>query len=360
MRSVFGGEEPEEYSSGDALGGPDERPPSLWDDEADTSAPPARNVAASRSPGSNSTRRRRIVAVAAGAAVLVSGAVWWGAVGGDEPVSTIADVEERPTDPAPPRVPAPTAADEIDAEATPSSAPAPSPTAPQAATQESPNSPPRLESAPPQAVLPAALAPSWDPFAALEHLPDERELSHRGDHPYDRDAFGQQWMDVDRNGCDTRNDILRRDLMDLRVKPGTNGCVAHSGRLIDPYTARSFAFERGSGNAGELHIDHVVALGDAWRKGAWAWSPDRREAFANDPLNLVVTFGDVNMEKGAKDASEWLPPDKKMHCGFALQVIYVKQTYDLAVSDEERAALFNALGMCTENSPLLGGWDTGL
>jgi len=101
---------------------------------------------------------------------------------------------------------------------------------------------------------------------------------------YTRDQFGQSWFDTDRNGCDTRNDILRRDLTSRQMK---NACKVMAGTLTpDPYTGTSIRFIYGG--ASEVDIDHVVALSDAWQKGAARWPAGKRLAFANDPLNLLA------------------------------------------------------------------------
>ena len=99
---------------------------------------------------------------------------------------------------------------------------------------------------------------------------------------YDRALFGQAWADVDRNGCDTRNDVLRRDLTAYVLKTGTHGCLVLSGTLHDPYTGTTIAFVRGQSTSAKVQIDHVVALSDAWQKGAQQWSTSRRTAYAND------------------------------------------------------------------------------
>ena len=125
---------------------------------------------------------------------------------------------------------------------------------------------------------------------------------------YDRDLFGQAWADVDRNGCDTRNDILRRDLTRYTLKAGTHGCLVLKGTLNDPYTGTTISFVRGQGTSNAVQIDHVVALSDAWQKGAQQWSQTRRTAFANDPLNLLAVDGPTNLRKGDGDAATWLPP----------------------------------------------------
>src|SRR4051794_11932773 len=105
---------------------------------------------------------------------------------------------------------------------------------------------------------------------------------------YERDNFGSGWVDTDRNGCDTRNDVLARDLSNETFKPGTRNCVVLTGTLADPYSGRSIAFQRGQGTSDDVQIDHVVALSDAWQKGAQAMDGGRRTAFANDPLNLLA------------------------------------------------------------------------
>lgn len=204
----------------------------------------------------------------------------------------------------------------------------------------------------PVALLPV---PGWEPLAALDALAVIDDDVSLAETSYDRDHFGQRWADVDRNGCDTRNDTLRRDLDELVVREGTQGCVAQSGTLLDPYTGQEFSFERGTAHAGELHIDHIVALADAWHKGAEAWAEERRTEFANDPMNLVATLGYVNQSKGASDASSWVPPEENARCGFAVHVVWVKEQYELAVATGEAATLEQLLSTCRSSSPPLVG-----
>lgn len=163
--------------------------------------------------------------------------------------------------------------------------------------------------------------------------------------PYERSAFGQAWADTDRNGCDTRNDVLRRDLADVTLDPATRGCVVLTGRLDDPYTGRIVLFARGP-DSRDVQIDHVVALGDAWRSGAAGWSTAERTGFANDPANLLAVEGDANEDKGAADAAAWLPPEPGYRCAYAVRQVRVKAAYRLGVSTEERAALGRALDGC--------------
>lgn len=158
---------------------------------------------------------------------------------------------------------------------------------------------------------------------------------------YDRDLFGRGWVDVDRNGCDTRNDILRRDLR-ARTMQGT--CVVVSGRLQDPYSARSVFFVRGG--ASEVDIDHVVALSDAWQKGAQQWSAAKRVAFANDPLNLLAADASLNRAKGDSDAASWLPPRRASWCSYVARQIAVKRKYELWVTAAEKSAMERVLSGC--------------
>ena len=163
---------------------------------------------------------------------------------------------------------------------------------------------------------------------------------------YDRGLFGQAWADDDRNGCDTRNDVLRRDLRAYVLKAGTHGCLVLSGTLHDPYTATTIAFLRGRSTSAKVQIDHVVSLSDAWQKGAQQWSTPRRTAYANDPLNLLAVDGSTNARKGDGDAATWLPPNKPYRCSYAARQVAVKAKYGLWVTRAERDALARILVAC--------------
>ncbi|WP_082874329.1 DUF1524 domain-containing protein [Arthrobacter sp. OY3WO11] len=164
---------------------------------------------------------------------------------------------------------------------------------------------------------------------------------------YDRALFGQAWADVDRNGCDTRNDILQRDLTGITF---TNGvpCKVQSGTLADPYTGTSISFLRGSGTSSKVQIDHVVALSDAWQKGAQQLTTEQRTAFANDPLNLQATDGPTNQKKGDGDAATWLPPNKGFRCDYVARQVSVKATYGLWVTLAEHNAMAAILASCAD------------
>ncbi|MFB8228563.1 DUF1524 domain-containing protein [Cellulosimicrobium sp. NPDC055967] len=165
---------------------------------------------------------------------------------------------------------------------------------------------------------------------------------------YDRDVFGPAWADVDRNGCDTRNDILARDLAGETFKPGTHDCVVLTGALDDPYTATTIAFQRGNATSSAVQIDHVVALSDAWQKGAQQLDPDTRRAFANDPLNLLAVDGPTNQAKGDGDAATWLPPNKAFRCEYVARQVAVKAAYKLWVTQAEHDAIARLLTSCPD------------
>jgi Protein of unknown function (DUF1524) len=163
---------------------------------------------------------------------------------------------------------------------------------------------------------------------------------------YSREQFGPAWADVDRNGCDTRNDILNRDLTAKQWRPGTHGCVVIAGLLADPYTGTSIPFAKADASA--VQIDHVVALSDAWQKGAASWSAARRLAFANDPLNLLAVDGPSNERKSDGDTATWLPPNKSYRCRFVARQVAVKAKWDLWVTAAERDAIVRVLAKCPE------------
>ncbi len=163
---------------------------------------------------------------------------------------------------------------------------------------------------------------------------------------YDRDQFGQRWADTNRNGCDTRNDILKRDLTNVVFKAGTRNCVVVGGDLIDPYSGKTINFVRGNVSSMEVQIDHVVALSNAWQTGAFKLSLAVRTQFANDPLNLLAVQGRLNSQKGDGDAATWLPPSKSFRCNYVARQITVKAKYGLWVTPPEKAAMESILAKC--------------
>lgn len=163
---------------------------------------------------------------------------------------------------------------------------------------------------------------------------------------YDRALFGQNGFDSDRNGCDTRNDILRRDLTDLVIKEDSNGCKVLRGALIDPYSGDAMTFVSGVNTSVLVQIDHVVPLAWAWDNGASVWTTEQRQDFANDPRNLLAVSGELNQEKSASGPASWLPPNRAAHCDYATIFTGVLVEYRLSVPSDDRAVLAQVLSGC--------------
>ena len=202
---------------------------------------------------------------------------------------------------------------------------------------------------PPQASQPAPAphSPAYDTArVTLDRLP-VKGWDRITD--FARYRFGEAWSDdvnveFGHNGCNTRDDILRRDLADLVVRPGT--CYAQSGVLHDPYTGQTIAFMRGPQTSDAVQIDHLVSLSDAWYKGAREWDDQRRRDFANDPRNLLAVGAQVNFDKAFRDATAWLPPNTAFRCEFVARQIDVKAAYGLWLSRNERRAMEDVLARC--------------
>jgi hypothetical protein len=224
-------------------------------------------------------------------------------------------------------------------------------------TPASNSAPASTSSSPPSAAPPGAAAPGPVPAGTLDPAAAGGALAALAVAPkgrlagYDRDCgagagcvFGPAWSDVDHNGCDTRNDVLHRDLTAIQVRPGTHDCVVVAGTLADPYTGTTVAFVKA--HADQVQIDHVVPLAAAWTQGAAAWTVARRTEFANDPGNLIATESGPNESKGDDTADEWVPPNTAFGCAYARVVVTVKQRYALSVTPAEQAALRRLLATC--------------
>ncbi len=161
---------------------------------------------------------------------------------------------------------------------------------------------------------------------------------------YSRLEFGEGW--AKNNGCDTRNKVLQRDLSDKRL--ADDGCIVLNGVLEDPYTGKRIEFMRGSITSSAVQIDHVVALSDAWQKGAQFISLESRINLANDALNLLAVDGPTNMKKSDGDAATWLPSNKAFRCQYVARQIAVKVKYTLWVTLPERGAMEKVLKNCPD------------
>lgn len=171
---------------------------------------------------------------------------------------------------------------------------------------------------------------------------------------YDRDRFGSAWADTDSNSCDTRDDILKRDLEDVKFSDGD--CKVSYGVLEkDPYSGKHVVYQRGRSL---VDIDHVVPLSDAWQKGAKYWDSRKRIALANDPLNLIAVDSSTNRSKGDGDAATWLPPNKSYRCTYVAAQVAVKKKYQLWVTAAEKSAMEKVLSTCSGQKLPSGGNPT--
>ncbi len=177
-------------------------------------------------------------------------------------------------------------------------------------------------------------------LAVLEAIPVKEKASGAA---FDRNTFGPAWIDVDHNGCDTRNDTLARDLH----SPALNGsCIVTAGTLTDPYSGTRLDFRRGVGTSDLVQIDHIVSLSDAWVTGAQALTSDQRTTFANDPLNVIAVSEAARSQKAGASASEWVPSNAAFRCEYVARQVSVKATYGLWVTSAERDAMSKVLQGC--------------
>lgn len=163
---------------------------------------------------------------------------------------------------------------------------------------------------------------------------------------YARTTFGSALRDTDGNGCDQRNDVLRRDLTRTTFRAGTNGCSVLTGTLSDPYTGRKILFNRTQKGPARIRIDHVVPLADAWMKGARSWSVAKRTEFATDSLNLLAVGAGARTAKRGSDAAGWLPKAMDYRCAYVARQIAVKRKYGIWVTATERSTMAGILAKC--------------
>lgn len=160
---------------------------------------------------------------------------------------------------------------------------------------------------------------------------------------YARTQFGNGWLNID--GCDMRNVILHRDLQQTVVN---TSCKVTGGILHDPYTGKIIQFVRGETTSDLVQIDHVVALSDAWQKGAQLLTPEQRIELANDALELLAVDGAANQAKADSDAASWLPANKEFRCQYVARQIAVKAKYGLWVTPAEKVAMERVLEACPD------------
>ena len=192
----------------------------------------------------------------------------------------------------------------------------------------------------PQAFSNTTYAQSYEGFiSTLNSLEVKGRAPKTG---YSRAQF-PHWSDLDRNGCDARNDILKRDLTEVLFKAGTRDCKVLSGILLDPFSNKVLTF---TSVKSAVDIDHVVALSNAWQTGAAYFDRNIRSQIANDPLNLLAVDAKLNRQKGDGDAATWLPPNKAFRCEYVSRQVSVKAKYSLWVTPPEKEAITRVLNQC--------------
>lgn len=224
----------------------------------------------------------------------------------------------------------------------------------------------------------ASAAPNADPgpdaaasLATVAALPDTDWVDD-GSYAGARDElFGDAWSyDFDGNGCDARNDILARDLSAISLSGGSNlnECTVTTGTLLDPYTGETISFTRGMDTSSEVQIDHLLPLKAVYATGGQAWSQEKRESLANDPINLLAVKGSENGSKSDSLPSDWLPgvypgvsdrhdlgqrvvwddlpADTTLQCWYVQQLVPVFVAYELGLTEQDRVAMTTVLETC--------------
>ena len=165
---------------------------------------------------------------------------------------------------------------------------------------------------------------------------------------YKRDEFYSGWPTVD--GCNLRQRIIKREFGESAV---LDGCNVIAGEYDEPYTGEHKVFTSREQISKGIQIDHVVALSDAWQKGAQYMEQEVRYNIATDPLNLLAVDGAANEKKSDGDAATWLPANKMFRCQYVARQISVKYKYKLWVTEAEKEAISRVLENCP-NEPAVG------
>lgn len=165
-------------------------------------------------------------------------------------------------------------------------------------------------------------------------------ISVQNEYPagYSRELF-PHWLDIDGDGCNAREQVLKRDSVTLpQVDP--YNCYVVAGDWVSPYDGRTVR------DRTQVDIDHVVALKEAWDSGAWAWSAAQRTAYANDTSDirsLVAASASSNRSKSDKDPSNWLPTRSSYVCTYLGNWISIKARWGLSMDRSEHGRIRNVL-----------------
>jgi len=186
---------------------------------------------------------------------------------------------------------------------------------------------------------------TWAATAAS--LPVTSDLDADESPAYRRADYGERWADVDGNGCAQRDDVLARDLTDL-VR---SSCTVTSGTLHDPYTGETITFPRqltalgGSPIGRSIRLDRIISLRAAHEGGAWKWSPERRQEFANSLENMLAVDAEAARLKDGRGPAAWMPVDA-FACEYAIRYTWIAKAWGLSIASEDRDALSTTLIAC--------------
>ena len=152
------------------------------------------------------------------------------------------------------------------------------------------------------------------------------------------------------DGCSLRQRIIRREFGESAV---LEECNVVAGEFDEPYTGEHLKFSTRDEISKGIQIDHVVALSDAWQKGAQNLSAEKRYEVATDPLNLLAVDAAANKKKSDGDAATWLPANKRFRCQYVARQVSVKYKYSLWVTEAEKSAISKVLENCPKE-PAIG------
>lgn len=171
---------------------------------------------------------------------------------------------------------------------------------------------------------------------------------------YDREEFYSDWPVID--GCSLRQRIIKREFGETAVLDSENRCTVVAGEYDEPYTGEHKVFREREEISEGVQIDHIVALSDAWQKGAQYLDAETRREIATDPLNLIAVDAAANQQKSDGDAATWLPANKAFRCQYVARQIAVKYKYGLWVTEAEKEAMVRVLTACP-NQTVVGVED---
>ena len=142
---------------------------------------------------------------------------------------------------------------------------------------------------------------------------------------------------------DARQEVLVAESRTTVSYKTDRGCRVSAGQWLEPYTGTVVT------DPSTLDVDHMVPLGNAHASGAWRWSPERREQYANyldDPQHLIAVTASANRSKGARGPQNWKPDDRSYWCQYAVDWVTIKDDWDLTATASEFAALSDMLSTC--------------